>query len=305
MQTPACTTCHATAGTHDFLEDFAAHTAKLSCEACHVPAQYGAPVAAIDHTVLAPDGGPVFRYRGVEGDPASPKTLARGYRPVLLPRADAAGETKLAPFNLITRWAWFDGDREVDPDTLARAFLVDGKPHPAVLSALDATGDGDLTDLERAIFSPHQVHALAARLGEVGVVQPEIRGTIERVALRHGIAEGKWATRDCGACHGSEAPVTGEFWLADSAPAGILPEPVEGSLLAGDISLSECGHVVFHPDPARAGFDLEGTGPGGGPGRMLRLALAAVVALIALSFGTGPVLRTFRRKNTHSTEGTR
>jgi hypothetical protein len=292
---PRCTDCHATEGTHDFLPDVDTHLARLACEACHVPGQYGTAIANVDATLIDPEGEPLRRYHGTTGDPSSPKTLVRGFRPVLLPRREEDGQTRLAPHNLVAEWAWYDGAEPVPRGTLELAFLSGSAFHPSVVRALDATGDGEISELEFGIYSPHQVDILASRLREVGVLAPEIRGEVRAVEVHHGVAPGSWATRECGTCHGEESALTAEFWLADYAPGGAVPAPTAGSMLAGSIATSECGHVVFHPDPAQGGFDLAGTGPGNGLGNFLRMALLIGVALVAFTFGTGPMLRTFRR----------
>jgi hypothetical protein len=236
----------------------------------------------------------------VSEDPASPRTLVDGYRPTLIPRPDATGKLRLAPHNLVSSWFWVDAEtnRPVDRELLVRAFLVDGQLHPTVVTALDATGDGEISDTERGLFAPHQVEAIAARLREVGVADPRIRGSVQPFGVHHGVATGEWATRDCRSCHGRDSRVSEEFFLADFAPGGVIPEPVEdsGLVFAGEIGLTECGHVVYHPDTRQAGLYLFGTTATPWVNRMGLLTLVVVLAGVVLHGGLRLVLASARKR---------
>jgi hypothetical protein len=233
-----CEDCHQASAVHDWLPNRDRHLMALQCEACHIPAQYGTTLASIDWTVLDAGGEPIRRYRGTNGDPEDPRTLVEGYQPVLLPRPDASGQTRLAPHNLVTSWFWIDGitGAPVARDVLEEAFLTDDGLHPSLLAALDATGDGEVSELEQGLFSPHQMQLVAKRLEELGVADPQIRGEIQPFGVHHGVATGKWATSECRSCHGEDSRLTAEFWLADFAPGGAMPEPVgdSGLVFAGE-----------------------------------------------------------------------
>lgn len=295
-----CEDCHQASAAHDWLPYRDRHLEGLQCEACHVPQQFGAALASIDWTLLDEEGEPLRHYRGVDGDPDSPQTLLEGYRPVLLPRADADGRARLTPHNLITSWVWTDGENgaPLSRATLERAFLVDGTLHPSVRAALDATGDGEISASEYGLYSPHQVSAIQARLREVGVADPRIRGEVQPFGTHHGVATGAWATRDCGTCHGAGSRATEEFFLADYAPGGVLPVPVAdaGVEFAGTIALSECGHVVYQPDARLAGLYLFGASRIDWIERLGQLTVILVLAGIVLHGGLRLVLATGRRR---------
>ena len=295
-----CEDCHQAAAAHDWLPYRDRHLMGLQCEACHVPVQFGTALASVDWTVLDENGEPVRRYRGTDGDPDSPRTLVESFQPVLLPRADASGHTRLTPHNLITSWYWIDGadGPPVSRETLERAFFEDGEMHPDVRNALDATGDGDLSPLELALYSPHQVSAIRARLIEVGVGDPRIEGEIQPFGTHHGVAAGRWATRECTSCHGNESRTTEEFLLSDFAPGGVIPVPVRdaGVEFAGEIAISDCGHVVYRPDPKQAGLYLFGTSRVDFVDRLGGLTLLLVLAGVILHGGLRLVLSTSRRR---------
>jgi hypothetical protein len=302
-----CEDCHQATAVHDWLPYRDRHLAGLQCEACHIPAQYGATLANVDWTVVDERGEPIRRYRGTTGDPSDPHTLVEGYRPVLLPRSDANGQTRLAPHNLVTSWFWVDGTTgiPVTRETLEEAFLTSDGLHPSLMSALDATGDGEITGLEQGLYGPHQTAIVARRLEEVGVADPRIQGEIQPYGTHHGVATGKWAIRDCGSCHGEESRLTEEFWLADFAPGGVMPEPVTDSGLefAGSFDISECGHVVYQPDPDLAGLYLVGSSRIPWIGRLGKLTVVLVLAGIVLHAGLRFVLASARhRREEHAEE---
>ncbi|RKZ11297.1 hypothetical protein DRQ32_06275, partial [bacterium] len=299
-----CESCHQAEAAHDWLPYRDRHLMGLQCEACHVPEQFGTTLANIDWTILDRDGEPIRRYRGTTGDPDDPRTLVEAYRPVLLPRADASGQTRLTPHNLVTSWFWVDGSTgaPVSRKRLEHAFLTGDGFHSSMLKALDATGDGKVSASEQGLYNPHQVNVLAARLEEVGVSDPQIRGEIQPFGTHHGVATGRWATRDCRSCHGEGSRTTEEFWLADFAPGGVMPEPVgdSGVEFAGELKISECGHVVYQPDPKLAGLYLFGTSRAAWADSIGRLTVLLVLAGVFLHAGLRLILAQASRREERS-----
>lgn len=117
-----CEGCHDFDAAHPWLPFKARHARSLSCETCHIPRLYAPAAATID---LSADR-PQISYRGTEGDGDVVHTLVSGYQPIILPRRGTDGETKLAPFNLITTW-------ESRPDGQDRPRRLAGEAQPYAL----------------------------------------------------------------------------------------------------------------------------------------------------------------------------
>ena len=273
-----CTACHDPTKAHDFLPYRKRHLAVLACQACHVPVLRGPALMAEDATVRDAAGRPRREWRGVALNPGAPlaNELLGGYSPFLLSTgagADDRTPPRLAPYNLVTRWAWVSlaTGQPVSAEALAAAWGDDARPDSAVLAALDDDGDGALSDAERRLDTPAKVDALRARLQAVGVEQPAIRATFQTHAVQHGVTAGAWVRRDCQGCHAQGARLDAPVPLASAAPGGVLPEPDgDAGLPRGTVrSQAQGGVVLEHAAdrlyvfgvgsvtwPARVGFGL-------------------------------------------------
>jgi len=249
---------------HDVLEDHGRwlpsarrHAQALSCEACHVPEVPAAAVAQTDWTVLDAAGRPMVAWRGVSGPVDDPASLVTGYQPVLLPRKESDGRTRLVPHTLETTWTWWGGspERPVRPFDLRAALLAGpGVHHRDVLAALDVDRDGSLDPSELRLDAPAKVAAVRARLEAVGIERPRIVGTIEPTGLHHGIVS-REATRSCEACHADGSLLARPFEVARYVPSGATTELVADARvwLAGRLVAGADGSLVYEPSPKEAG----------------------------------------------------
>jgi len=236
---PDCRTCHAPLAVHDFLPYRERHMQVLACQACHAPGPMAPAAEMIDATVVTSAGTPAFTYRNVDrrtGE-ALNAAMVHPLRPLLVLRTEADGARRLAPVNVVSRWWWVSGpDRaEVPFDTVVRAFREGEGYAPEVLQALDADGDGRLSEAELRLDTPAKVAAVAARLRALGVPDPAIDGVMEPHPLAHGVAGRERALRDCGACHGEQSRLSGDYAIAAYLPGGVPPRPPEGG---GRVELS-------------------------------------------------------------------
>jgi hypothetical protein len=220
----------------------------------HAPA-----LQSVDWTVINADGEPRLSFRGVRGPVSRASSLVTGYEPLLLPRTDPDGSQRLLPYNLVTTFYWRSQpeDRPVLLDELKKAF---SGPPPALVSALDENGNGEIEDGELRLDTAAKVEAVKKRLVEVGVGSPAIGAEIQPYGIHHSVAPSGWATRDCEACHTADSRVNGSFRLADFAPGGARPVLVGDAtvLLTGEIERTGDGPLVFRPQVARAGLYLLG-----------------------------------------------
>jgi len=252
-----CESCHDSGVGHDWLPYAAEHFKKLACEACHIPAAHTAARESLDWTMLDSDGQPLTVWRGLEGDPADPVAYQEGFLPVLLPRIEKNGPTRLMPYNLLTTWYWVSGSPPVpvDKEVLQKAlFLPEGGLRPEVLKTFDADGDGRIDSLEARLDSPEKAGLVRGLLVQAGVVDPKIRGDVEPHAMSHGVAGGKYALRDCSACHSRNSRIYRPIALAGYRPEGAgMPLPVAASTVRfdGEIVSTSSGSLDFAPSKAR------------------------------------------------------
>jgi hypothetical protein len=252
-----CRDCHRAEAAHDFLPYKQVHFRKLACQTCHIPRVY-APVRKVtDWTVLTPEGGAVVSHRGVEGRINDPASLITGYQPVLLMQEEPGGELRLGPHNLVTSWFWVEGDppRPMRRKDLAQAyFSAEGVYHPAVVAALDGSGDGKLDAPELRLDSSAKVAAVAARLESVGAKRPRIRGEIQPYTVSHGVMAGSFAVRCCQCCHSYDSRVTSPVELAGFVPGGVLPALVGDAKTRfyGELRVGAPGELTLEP-----GIDLD------------------------------------------------
>ena len=255
-----CESCHNAAAGHDWLPYQERHMAAVACEACHTPRLYAPALESIDWTVLDATGEPVRSYRGIDGGQLSSTALITGYQPVLLPRQDADGQTRLMPYNLISSWYWVSGQPATPvPLRLLRAAYFDGDAYaPEILAAFDGDGDGALTTAELNVTSEAQTAAVAARLAAQGLDDPRIAGEVQPYGINHNTTGGEWATRDCRVCHGDESRLAAAFPLSGRTPGGVLPALAAGAVSwPGQVEAAD-GALHFAPDTAEAGLYVLG-----------------------------------------------
>lgn len=282
-----CESCHSIEATHDWLPYKDRHTAELSCESCHIPEVYFSALQQVDWTVLKTQSTPLISYRGVEqcadvllaeqpedgGQTflisSSPQPSAQfdqvitGYTPVLLPRAEVDGQTRLAPYNLVTSWFWVYGDpeRPVPLASLEAAWKQSSTYAPEVLAEFDSNGDGTLSSTELAIERDSQVQVIASRLDAQGLADPHIVGQVQPYSINHTVTHGDWVTRDCQTCHSSDSRLLESIQLASYVPAGVLPEFVENTnaVLNGSLETNEQGELYYQPDASASGLYIFGS----------------------------------------------
>jgi thiosulfate reductase cytochrome b subunit len=262
-----CDSCHDPDKGHaDWLPYIDRHMEVLACETCHVPQLYAPAIQTYDWTAITPDGQPQIAYRGVEpgsvevaslGDaPVTVTNLVTGFKPVLLNRTDADGDSLLSPYNLVTSWYWVYEDsnenlRPVRLVDLEAAWLKDGRYAPEVLSAFDADGDGTLSQAERRIDTPEKESLIAVRLVALGLWNPRIAGQVQPYSINHNVTRGEWGVNDCQSCHSDDSRMTQPVKLADFVPAGVQPEFVSDTNVpaTGEMYVDESGALYFQPAP--------------------------------------------------------
>ena len=257
-----CESCHTIDNSHNWLPYKERHTEAMACEVCHTPKLYAPALESIDWTVLTAGGEPVRAFRGLAGETPDASALITGYEPVLLPRTNLDGATKLAPFNLISSWYWVYGEEERPaPLRYLQAAWFEGDAYaPEVMAAFDADGDGKLSHSELYIATDAQRDLISARLSAAGLDSPRIRGEVQPFGINHNTARGEWATRDCRACHGADSRLAATLTLSDRTPGGELPALHEGGPVGwpGEIAAGESGALHFAPSAAEAGLYVLG-----------------------------------------------
>jgi thiosulfate reductase cytochrome b subunit len=247
-----CDACHSSQNTHDWLPYKDRHMEIVSCETCHIPQMYSAAFQQYDWTVITPQSAPYTECRGLEeGGHSTISSLVTGYQPILMPQTDLDGNTRIAPFNLITSWFWVYGnpERPVREMDLTSAWL-EGDTYPAeILAAFDSNGDGSLDDIELVLNSQKKVEIITARLRQLGLEDPRIVGEVQPYSINHTIANGDWAIKDCQACHGNNSRVTQPILLSSYVPGEVLPEFVGSSntMNTGRLYQTETGALYYQP----------------------------------------------------------
>jgi len=257
-----CESCHNAEIVHEWLPYKQRHFSSLACESCHVPKLFGPGLQAIDWTMLDSDAQPVRQYRSVEGDPVSAENLIEGFRPLILPRANADGDFRLAPFNLVSSWYWTTGAPAVpvSRQQLEAALFIGTNFHADLLKALDANADGELGDDELRLDDEPKLNAVKQRLQASGLSNLQIQAEITPFSVSHNVVNGQRATRDCVSCHGEESILAAAFTLSDYSPGGVEPQIIgyPGIEVTGDINNDPTGSLSFTPDTRSAGFYIIG-----------------------------------------------
>jgi hypothetical protein len=221
----------------------------MLCETCHVPAAYAPARQEVDWTMPTAAREARVVYRGV-GEAG----FLTGFRPALLPRAQADGTRKLGPNNLVTTYTWSEhagaGRRPIARELWERAFFAAGTHRPELVRALDRNGDGKLEDSELLLDSAAKVGVARELLVAAGASAPEIAGEIRPHELHHGVSPGRFATRACSACHAADSRVDEPFVLASAIPFGVTPVLAGVPDGAGTLVREGGGRVLFKPSAA-------------------------------------------------------
>jgi hypothetical protein len=247
-----CESCHDASRAHGWLPRAQRHFAAMLCETCHIPAAYLPARQETDWTMLTASRLPRVTYRGVRAD-----GFVTGFHPALLPRALPDGSRKLAPHNLTTSWFWTEqtsgGRQRVGSDVLERAFFAGDAHKPELVRALDRNGDGRLADEELILDSEPRRDLARDLLVAAGVEAPQIVGEVAMHAMRHGVSPGRFATRDCSACHARDSRLTQPFVLTSAVPFGAMPGWRDGRSPQADAELIRDGNgrLLLSPNQPR------------------------------------------------------
>jgi thiosulfate reductase cytochrome b subunit len=246
-----CESCHSLANTHAWLPYKDRHMEAVSCESCHVPQMYSPAFQQKDWTVLKEDASPNSECRGIEGGKSTVSSLVTGYQPVLMPQVDVDGDTKLAPYNLITSWYWVYGE-PLRPVRLAdlQAAWLEGDDYPQEIKDLfDKDGNGSLEDSELKLDTEAKINLIKDRLEQLGLENPRIMGEVQPYSINHTIATADWAIKDCRTCHGDQSRITQPILLASYVPGNVLPQFVSSAntLNTGSIYRAESGELYYRP----------------------------------------------------------
>ncbi|MEA3337540.1 MAG: cytochrome b/b6 domain-containing protein [Chloroflexota bacterium] len=257
-----CEDCHSIEETHDWLPYKETHMNAVRCESCHVPKMYTAGLEQNDWTVLTLDGQAQTTHRGVEGECGNPRDLMTGYQPVLLPFEGADGQTRLAPFNLITSWYWVHGDpeRPVRIEDLTAVYLDGDSYHPEILAAFDANHDGQIDEVELRLDSDAKTALIQQKLQALGLQNPRILGEVLPYNISHNIVSSDWATKDCDACHSEDSRVAQGMILGPYTPGGVLPAfgANSGISQSGQFTVDDSGALLYEPNVEADGLYLPG-----------------------------------------------
>lgn len=259
-----CEACHDPAPAHQWLPYAPRHMEKLACTACHTPRLTSVAAQVVDWTVIDTGSKPrvVLRGANATNSTVDAATLVEGFEPVLLPRVDGNGTTRLAPYNLVTSWHWVAGqpERPVSSGDLATAFLANGAYRPEIVEAFDSDGDGRLEGAELILDSPAKVELVRGLLSAQGLEQPRVTGEVRPYPVNHGVAPAEWATWECRSCHSRDSRLEQPVLLAGSLPDGVLPAfaAAAGARLAGRTEMEDDGRLVYRPDSRAAGLYVLG-----------------------------------------------
>jgi thiosulfate reductase cytochrome b subunit/mono/diheme cytochrome c family protein len=282
-----CRSCHDVSGSHGFLPYRERHVAVVACEACHVGAPAGPAAELVDATVVTRAGAPVVHWRNVERRPGESLNAAtvRPLAPLLAVRASVDGARRLSPINLVTRYRWTagPGGPEVPGERIASILLEGGDYAGPVVEALDADGDGRLSDGELRLDTRRKVELVAGRLAAAGVADPRIDVRVETHPLAHGVGARGRALRDCDACHANDSLLSQPFPVVPFTVGGVGPRPPSGDGLdlGGTLANTASGGVEL--------LRSAGSSPGGlhvlGHSRQARTNLIGFLLFVAVALG--------------------
>ena len=247
-----CENCHDTNKSHaGWLPYNDRHMQVIACETCHIPQMYAPAYSTVDWTVIHSDGTARSECRGIEGTDTA-TDLVTGFQPVLMQRTDTqSGKTLFAPYNLITSFFWVYEDangsqRPVRKVDLEAAYLNNGSYAADVVTAFDANGDGELSDKELVLDTEAKQKLIADKLEALGLKTVRIQGQVQPYSINHNIVDSESATRECKTCHNTDSRITAPILLADSAPAGVIPDFVTGNNVAITGSLLNDNDALYY-----------------------------------------------------------
>ncbi len=257
-----CESCHSAESVHDWLPYKQRHFTSLACESCHIPRLFGPGLQSVDWTMLDSDAQPLRQYRNVQGDPVEVDSLIEGFRPLILPRANADGDFRLAPFNLVTAWYWTTGDpaMPVSREQLEQAIFSEDGFHPDIIAVLDENGDGQLSSGELRLEDEASVNAVRTRLEATGLSELNILGDITPFSISHNVVNGQRATRECSTCHDRDSILAAAFTLSDYTPGNTQAQKIAyaGVEFSGEVKSGGAGGASFIPNSRSAGFYIIG-----------------------------------------------
>jgi hypothetical protein len=242
-----CGDCHQPAKVHGFLPRAERHFSALACEACHVPMAHAPAQQEVDGTMLTTQRKERVVYRGLRDD-----GFVLGFRPALVWYLQADGSHRLGPMNLVTTYRWVDrsgpGAGPLPRDLLERAFLAGDGHRPELVRALDSNGDGKLSAGELLLDTEAKVKVARDLLVAAGASSPQIVGEVKAYPIHHGISPGRFATRDCSACHTADSRVGEPFLLSSALPFGV--EPTFAGAARGRLLRTRDGRLLLAPNTA-------------------------------------------------------
>jgi thiosulfate reductase cytochrome b subunit len=144
-----------------------------------------------------------------------------------------------------------------------------------------------LDSAELVLDDDNKVALLAGRLAALGLDSPRIAAEVQPYSINHNVTYGKWATRECSACHGDESRVTQTLALADRLPGGVVPEltAVNGLMWAGGVETAEDGSLYFQLETEAAGLYVLGHNAVSAVDRFGAIAFLGVLAGVFLHGG--------------------
>ena len=260
--TRGCTACHAPERTHRWLPYAPRHMARLACTVCHVPRLYAPARQVVDWTVVTRDLKPRTACRGVTSSEGAAHIMVEGFEPLLLPRHESMGNVRLTPHNVITTWFWMADEptRPVRITDLAQAYLQDGVYHEEIVTLFDANGDHEIDADELLVDSEQKAETIRTRLEELGLKNPRIVGEISPYPVHHGVAAGRWATKECAICHQPASRLDRTFLLAGTMPVNGHVTPVRDAdvRFVGETLPDGAGRLLYIPQSQELGLYILG-----------------------------------------------
>ena len=90
----------------------------------------------------------------------------------------------------------------------------------------------------------------------LGLENPRISGEVQPYGIRHGVAGGEWATKECQACHADESMLRAPMLLASYTPGSATPTFIGGGdVLGGEIQAID-GALYYAPANEQAPMQL-------------------------------------------------
>lgn len=293
-----CEDCHDAQRVHAWLPKKERHLEQVGCETCHIPTVHAPSRRVTDYTVIDAEGHPRVEYRGIAGRMDDPAAYLPEYRPVLLRRVDAAGRTRVLPYNVITSYFWVvdtpEGTRPASVALLRRALYELPTSQERLSAALDQNRDGKVQDEERVLATASAVAAVTELLLGAGARNPRIVGELQPYGIHHGVGPARFALRDCDACHSRASRIAQPVELAEHAPFGVTPTLLSDSNVMSSFTVQPSGNgrLMLVPEVERTGLHVFGHSRRGWLDLLGMIALGLVSAG-ALGHG---VLRAWARR---------